>query len=66
MTGWTSDELARIGTAEELQIASLRRDGTLRNPRTIWVVRVVDDLYVRSHTRARRRLVPRHPGTPLR
>jgi hypothetical protein len=48
MTGWTSDELARIGTAEELQIASLRRDGTLRNPRTIWVVRVVDDLYVRS------------------
>jgi hypothetical protein len=48
MTGWTSDELARIGTAQELQIASLRRDGTLRNPRTIWVVRVGDDLYVRS------------------
>jgi aryl-alcohol dehydrogenase-like predicted oxidoreductase len=35
MTGWSSDELARIGTATELQIAS-RRDGTLRNPRTIW------------------------------
>ena len=32
MTGWTSDELARIGTAEELRIASRRRDGTLRNP----------------------------------
>jgi hypothetical protein len=48
MTGWTSDELARIGTAQELQIASLRRDGTLRKPRTIWVVRVDDDLYVRS------------------
>jgi hypothetical protein len=46
--GWTSDELAKIGTAQELQIASLRRDGTLRNPRTIWVVRVGDDLYVRS------------------
>src|SRR6266536_3745607 len=48
MTGWTSDELAKIGTAQELQIASLRRDGTLRKPRTIWVVRVGDDLYVRS------------------
>jgi hypothetical protein len=53
MTGWTSDELAKIGTAQELQIASLRRDGSLRNPRTIGVVRVGDDLYVRSiHGRA--------------
>jgi hypothetical protein len=48
MTMWTSDELTRIGTAEELEIASLRRNGTLRNPVTIWVVRVDDDLYVRS------------------
>ena len=48
MTPWTSDELNKIGTAEELEIASLRRDGTLRNPVTIWVVRVGDDLYVRS------------------
>ena len=48
MVIWTSDELTRIGTAEELQIASLRRDGTLRSPRTIWVVRLGDDLYVRS------------------
>ena len=48
MTTWTSDELTRIGTAEELQIASLRGDGTLQNPVTIWIVRLVDDLYVRS------------------
>jgi hypothetical protein len=48
MTTWTSDELTRIGKAEELQIASLRRDGTLRNPVTIWVVRLGDELYVRS------------------
>jgi hypothetical protein len=48
MTLWTSDELTRIGNAEELQIASLRRDGTLRKPVIIWVVRVGDDLYVRS------------------
>jgi hypothetical protein len=48
MTAWTSDELNKIGNAEELQIASLRRDGTLRKPVTIWVVRVGDDLYIRS------------------
>jgi hypothetical protein len=48
MTGWTSDELAKIGTATELEIASARRDGTQGKPRTIWVVRVGDDLYVRS------------------
>ena len=48
MATWTNDELGKIGKAEELQIASLRRDGTLRNPVTIWVVRLGDDLYVRS------------------
>jgi hypothetical protein len=48
MTAWTSDELTRIGSAEELQIASLRRDRTLRKPVTIWVVRDGDSLYVRS------------------
>ncbi len=48
MTTWTSEELKKIGTAEELQIASLRRDGTLRKSVTIWVVRLGDDLYVRS------------------
>jgi hypothetical protein len=48
MTPWTSEELDKIGTAEELQIASLRSNGTLRNPVTIWVVRLGDDLYVRS------------------
>jgi hypothetical protein len=45
---WTSDELDKIDAAEELQLASLRRDGTLRRPVTIWVVRHGDDLYVRS------------------
>jgi hypothetical protein len=45
---WTSDELTRIGQAEELQIASRRRDGSLNPPRTIWVVRHGADLYVRS------------------
>lgn len=49
MTAWTSEELSKIGAAEELEIAPRRRDGTLRNPVTIWVVRVGDDLYVRSY-----------------
>ncbi len=48
MTTWTSEELKKVGTAEELQIASLRRDGTLRKSVTIWVVRLGDELYVRS------------------
>jgi hypothetical protein len=45
---WTDDELDRVGAAEELEVASLRRDGELGGPRTIWVVRVGDDIYVRS------------------
>ena len=49
MTNWTSNERNKIGSAEELQIASLRRDGTLRKPVIIWVVRVGDELYVRSY-----------------
>jgi hypothetical protein len=48
MTTWTSDELNKITGAEELKIASFRRDGTLRNPVIIWVVRLGNDLYVRS------------------
>jgi hypothetical protein len=48
MTTWTTDELTKIAAADELQIAYQRRDGTLGRPRTIWVVRQDDDLYVRS------------------
>jgi hypothetical protein len=48
MTTWTRDELDKIGRADELQIASLRKDGTLRNSVVIWVVRVADELYLRS------------------
>jgi hypothetical protein len=47
MTTWTSDELDKIGRTEELQIASLHADGTLRKPVIIWVVRLDDNLYVR-------------------
>jgi len=48
VTAWTSDELEKIAAADELQLASARPDGALRKPVTIWVVRLGDDLYVRS------------------
>ena len=48
MTTWTRAELDKIGNAEEVEIAPRQSDGTVREPTTIWVVRVGDDLYVRS------------------
>ena len=42
MSAWTSDELDRIGRAEELELAINGRTVT------IWVVRVGDELYIRS------------------
>jgi hypothetical protein len=48
MAAWTTDDLSKIGAADELEIASVRHDGTLRKPVTIWVVSHGDDLYVRS------------------
>jgi hypothetical protein len=53
MIAWTTDELTKIGRAEVLRIASLRRDGTLRKPATVWVVRHDDSLYVRSAVKGR-------------
>ena len=49
MTAWTRDELDEIGTADELRLATVRPDGGLRDPVTIWVVRHGDDLYIRSY-----------------
>jgi hypothetical protein len=49
MASWTTDELESIAAAEELRIAPVRRDGGLRKPTTIWVVRDGDDVYVRSY-----------------
>ena len=48
MIAWTNDELNNMSTTDELELASLRSDGTLRRPVTIWDVRVGDDLYVRA------------------
>ena len=48
MSGWTDEELQRIGGAEELRLASRRQDGSLRPFTTMWVVRAGNGLYVRS------------------
>lgn len=48
MTTWTSEELKRIGSSDEIRLAFQRPDGTLSNPRPVWVVRRGDDLYARS------------------
>ena len=48
MKTWTRDELSKFGAAEEIEIAPLGRDGRPRKAVTIWIVRLGDDLYVRS------------------
>ncbi len=61
MATWTDEELTDLGGAGELEIAPMRRDGTLQRPRIIWVVRHGNDVYVRS-VNAGRRVVPRRGG----
>lgn len=46
---WTADELEAIGTANSIDIAPRRADGTASRFTTIWIVRVGDDLYIRSY-----------------
>jgi hypothetical protein len=48
MAPWTKNELDTIHKAEELTLASVRADGSLRDPVTIWVVRRGEDIFVRS------------------
>ena len=48
MSAWTPEELDAVAAAAELDIAPLRTDGTSRAYTTIWVVRLGDDLFVRS------------------
>ncbi len=48
MTTWTAQDLATFGDPDEVTLATMRKDGTLRKPVIVWIVRVGDDLYVRS------------------
>jgi hypothetical protein len=49
MSSWSREALDRIGTAEELELAPSRSDGSIHPHVTIWVVRVGEELYVRSY-----------------
>jgi len=55
---WSDDELRLIGDAEELRPPSGRVDGALSAYTTMWVVRVGDDIYVRSAGRTGPPVVP--------
>jgi hypothetical protein len=46
---WSRNDLEVIGAADELAVAPARPDGSLGGYTTIWVVRVGDELYVRSY-----------------
>ena len=48
MAAWTADDLDRIGSATELDVASRRADGSFSPYVTIWGVRSGDDIYLRS------------------
>jgi hypothetical protein len=48
MIAWNPTELERIAAAREIEVSSLREDGALTKPVTIWAVRVEGELYVRS------------------
>ena len=45
---WTSGELTAIETTDEAQLAPRRLDGSLATARTVWAVRVGDDVFARS------------------
>ena len=48
MTAWTDTDLAHFGDAQEVRIAGMRHDGSLRSPVVVWVVRLGEELYTRS------------------
>ena len=48
MSAWSQDDLGRLGAAAEVEVSSVRRDGSLSRARTVWIVRVGDQLYLRS------------------
>jgi hypothetical protein len=51
ISAWTTEQLDRIDTADELRIAVRREDGSPRRPLPIWVVRAGGTVYVRTWRR---------------
>ncbi len=48
MVEWNATQLERIASTRDIEVSSLREDGALTKPVTIWCVRVGGELYVRS------------------
>lgn len=48
MPDWTTEALHALTSTEEVQLATRRRDRTLRGPRTIWVVTSGNRVFIRS------------------
>lgn len=48
MRSWTAVDLHRIATTDEVHLATMLRDGALRNPVTIWAVVVGNNVSVRA------------------
>src|ERR1035437_7835768 len=48
MPDWTTEAHHALTSTEEVQLATRRRDGTLRGPRTIWVVTSGNRVFIRS------------------
>ena len=49
MSDWMNDELSTIGIAGEIYVSTVRTDGSSLPYVPIWVVRVGEELYVRSY-----------------
>ncbi len=48
MNAWTTTELDTIERTGEVEVATRRRDDTLRTSRIVWIVRHAGAVYVRS------------------
>ena len=45
---WSNHDLQLFGGAGEIEVSSVRRDGSQSRKRIVWIVRVGDELYLRS------------------
>ncbi|OOL33539.1 hypothetical protein GQ85_00260 [Rhodococcus rhodochrous] len=48
MNSWQPQDARAVTAPEEVQVLTRRRDGSLRRPTTIWIVRDGDRVFVRS------------------
>jgi hypothetical protein len=48
-THWTNEQLNALGRAGEIDLMPLREGGSTGRSTTIWIVRVGDDLFIRSY-----------------